>query len=460
MNVHVKIEVLDRELEGRLLLALAAAERGHDVWLGDLRPLLVGRVHLPAGVFHDKSLSPSDKKVALLTALRARGSRITSQDEEHGLALDDHTDFVRSRYSERTLALADRAFAWGPFDTESMNREFPAARDRIVMTGSPRVDTWRREIGAAIDVVRPLPRSADRPYVLVVSSLSPFARNRFWVTVRDMRPTYFPGPDDPREFAMYADRAAAYRYAGRLVRAVRLLARELPGVDVVIRPHPMEADGAWQDAVGAIPNVTVVGGGAVGAWVRGAAAVVHNGSTVAFEAAVSGTPVVSFQPDGIQSDRATNRVGTVAPDEASLCAIVGALVTAGPTGIATPGDDPVLASRFAALTGRLAADRIVDAWEELDVPGEAVAPRAAVGRLIVTAARAEHGLRALRHGGSRRRRGPAALQTAHKFPPFDVGTVRDLVRAYRTALDRFASVEVARVGPRLLRLRAGIGSER
>ena len=34
MNIYIKIEVKNREFEGRLLLALAAAERGHTVILG------------------------------------------------------------------------------------------------------------------------------------------------------------------------------------------------------------------------------------------------------------------------------------------------------------------------------------------------------------------------------------------------------------------------------------------
>ena len=34
MNIYIKVEVKLRELESRLLLAMAAAEKGHEVLLG------------------------------------------------------------------------------------------------------------------------------------------------------------------------------------------------------------------------------------------------------------------------------------------------------------------------------------------------------------------------------------------------------------------------------------------
>ena len=56
MNIYIKIEVKRRELESRLLLAMAAAERGHQVLLGasnltldlvkqkKLKPALISRL--------------------------------------------------------------------------------------------------------------------------------------------------------------------------------------------------------------------------------------------------------------------------------------------------------------------------------------------------------------------------------------------------------------------------------
>ncbi len=86
MDVYIQMEIKARELEGRSLLALAAAERGHHVLLGDVERYLDAGV-LPPGLFHDKDLTPTAKKVRRLSAYRAEGHRITSQDEEHWLAL-------------------------------------------------------------------------------------------------------------------------------------------------------------------------------------------------------------------------------------------------------------------------------------------------------------------------------------------------------------------------------------
>ena len=61
MNIYIPIEVKVRELEGRTLLALAAAERGHQVILGSKKETLLSAVNgeLPPGIVHMKSLTPS-----------------------------------------------------------------------------------------------------------------------------------------------------------------------------------------------------------------------------------------------------------------------------------------------------------------------------------------------------------------------------------------------------------------
>ena len=69
MNIYIPIEVKIRELEGRTLLALAAAERGHQVILGSKMDALIPAVdgHLPPGIVHMKSLTPSDQMLDQLT---------------------------------------------------------------------------------------------------------------------------------------------------------------------------------------------------------------------------------------------------------------------------------------------------------------------------------------------------------------------------------------------------------
>lgn len=466
MNIHIKMEVRARELDGRLLLALVAAERGHRVLLGDLRALLSHRRWLPPGVFHDKSLTPSPRKLAQHRALVAAGFLVTSQDEEHGLIHEDYAEFAHMRFSDESLGQAAAAFAWGPHDAAGVRASFPSHADRVVVTGSPRVDLWRPELDAfhrsfALPGVDP-----ERPMVLVASNAGVLAQNPFWVMIRNQRPNYFRGDEDPREFDLYTYLSDGVRYVGALVRALRRTARAHPDVQFVVRPHPVEDERAWGDLLGPVPNVLVTRHGSISRWIRAARLVVHNGSTSGIEAAVSGVPAVVFAPDGHSAGDVPNRLARTVTDADGLVAAVAS--AADPATRADwygPAERRLLGERLAALDGPLAADRIVDAWERLDATGRDRPYRPRVRRVAAEAhravGRARAGLAGLagRSGGGPVGDGAAGdrqpFVTAHKFAPFGRGEVEALAAALGRGLGRFDDVRVTRVGPRLVSLRRG-----
>ena len=61
MNIYIHLENVIRELDGKLLLGVLAASRGHEVIISDLESIDKGikRGFLVPGVFHTKSLTPS-----------------------------------------------------------------------------------------------------------------------------------------------------------------------------------------------------------------------------------------------------------------------------------------------------------------------------------------------------------------------------------------------------------------
>ena len=458
LNIYVKIEILDRELEGRLLLAMAAAERGHDVLLGTLSGLLSHRTWLTPGIYHDKSLTPKPSKVELHRRLVDAGFVVTSQDEESGLKQPDYAPFARRRFDPATLSTASAAFTWGPHDTAALRAAYPTHQDRLRMTGSPRVDLWRPELRGLHggDERRPLPGlSPDRPLVLIAPGSIPFRPNDFWTMIGDARPRQFKDADDPREWSHYTTYATAFAYTGRLVRAIRSAGRALPDVQFVVRPHPKSADGAWESVLGPVTeNVRVIRDGSSGRWIAAADLLVHNGSTTGVEAAAGGVTVISFQPHGEGAELFTNRVGLIANDEDQLIEhIRGAIAVRGRRTIA-PGTLETLSERFAALDGALAVDRIVDVWDESDVPhrGRANAVRRAhlMSVLHRRAGRVRTGLRSITGRGTV---GGPRIDVSAKFPPLERETLERTSDGLRRTLGRFTGVHVERIGPHLVHLR-------
>ena len=65
MNIYILVEITSRELDGKLLIAVLAAARGHQVILSDLEGIVKGTEKgiLAPGIFHTKSLTPTDYKL-------------------------------------------------------------------------------------------------------------------------------------------------------------------------------------------------------------------------------------------------------------------------------------------------------------------------------------------------------------------------------------------------------------
>lgn len=450
MNIYLRIEILARELEGRLLLALAAAERGHRVLMGDLSALLSHRIWLPPGIFHDKSLTPARSKLALHARLSERGFLVTSQDEEHGL-LDEFgtwADFAAKRFSDRSLAGAARAFMWGPHDHRILTDLYPQYADRIVRTGSPRVDLWRPELtplhaSRALDGI-----DATRPYILFAhQGAIVMDHNPFWQRIADQRPHYFRGDDDPFEWGWYRRCAGEVRYLEHLIPAIRAVASANPDAQLVIRPHPLDADGSWRALVGDLPNLVITRAGTASTWLRRASLVVHNGSTVGFEAAAAGVPLVSFRPVEDRDGYVSNRLGRSAHTRDELLGLVRLALDGGAPegGWHAPGG--VLEDRLGPLSGPLAADRIVDEWEAVGATvADAPAFDARRARVLGGSHRTAGRVRVALRGGV----GRSGFVTGHKFAELPIRQVIGVAADLRRALGRFDGVRIVRRGRRLV----------
>jgi surface carbohydrate biosynthesis protein len=461
MNIMIQMEIKARELESRGLLALVAAERGHNVLLGDVRRYLTARMHdFAPGVFHDKSLTPSIAKRRLFARLEDHGSLLTSQDEEHWLNLLDFNVPAVRRFSDETLGRAAISFAWGNHERDALVHHYPAHTNRVVASGSPRVDLWSPAL-RPYHVAAPLPGLPEgQPFVLVSSNFSFVLEvNRFWVRLRDKR-QHFHGIDDDYEFERYDAIANKMRVLRHFVRAIRHLATSRPDVLVVVRPHPLDVDGAWEDLIGTTPNVLITRERSLNAWLRRASAVIHNGCTAGWESVVAGTPAIAFHPDGIFAELPVNSLDRRASTMAELDQQLDLVLNGAERSSAAVGADALLHRRLTIDPHRLAADHIVDRWDALPAPEglPTDVDRVLRGRRILEARRRAGTVKHSITGSLARLRdddgtlAAPAFITAHKFPPITRDEVRRVVDGLSRALNRFAAVQARVVAPDLVAL--------
>lgn len=369
MNIYIHVEISSRELDSKLLLAVIAALKGHEVLVSDLGTILRGvksRVLRP-GIFHTKCLTPTPSKFFRHKELSDHGFLITSQDEEAGLTRYGYQEFARRRYSSEMLEHASAVFSWGHEDAETLKQTYPRYASRMYATGSPRVDLWRPEARR----YWPLPPSAPkRPFLLISSTMTRANSRRplHEAIAADKRDGHFvkTPPDFKKRFGAVIE---AYRHTLAFIEAIQELSRSGDGYDIVFRPHPGESIDAWKVYLDGIPSVHVIREGSITAWVNGAFAVVHNGCTTAIEATVARTPVITYLPfDPEHSGKLANDLGATASCPSSLSRMVGDIYrnSGEDKAPALPAPPPQLLDGKLLIERELSAEKIVKVWESLD----------------------------------------------------------------------------------------------
>jgi len=375
MNIYIPIEVKARELEGKTLLALAAAERGHTVILGDKSSTrsLAAKGVLPPGILHNKSLTPSEKAIKLLDNLKKHGHVITCQDEESGLIDESYEPFARLRFSEESIQKTDRVFGWGRHDTNALKKLFPELADKFTATGSPRVDFWRDDLHAYYDS-GPVSEKAKslKPFILISSNFSAFLnQNRFFDVIARLRDANYFDRTPEWEQHQYDNYAYQSRLIFEFIKLIRRLSAQYPSINILVRPHPVETVSGWKKALGTFPNVHVIREGAIGNWLNECALLVHNGCTTAIEAAAFGKPRIAFRPlpNPIERD-IPNKISYQVFGIEECIDFVSKILNKKNIQIKEDiqqSQKEILGMRFTNLEGTLAAERIVDVWEEIGV---------------------------------------------------------------------------------------------
>lgn len=369
MNCYLHVEISERELDSKLLLAVVAASRGHDTLIGDVSSLDLGlrsRCFNP-GVYHTKSLAPTPHNIKRHQWFKDNCFLITSIDEEGGLINYGYERFALARYSDESLGLASAAFCWGSEDTETLQRIYRQHAYKIYNTGSPRADLWRPKFAGYWAPSRQMP---DRPYLLISSNMGSANNIRpFYEIVRSEKTMgYY--ERDPTSFLKKFDKVAEdYEMTGCFVEAIKYLSENQSEFDIVLRPHPVENVEAWKCFLEGIPNVYVVRDGSISAWVNNAFAVMHNGCTTALEATISGKLVITYLP--FKQKYARDLPNDLGVRVFNAKELLSAVSEAFDNYMKSHDEVPALVTteivenKITIDENRLAAEKMVDVWEKL-----------------------------------------------------------------------------------------------
>ena len=296
MNIYIDVETSSRELDAKLLLAIKAASRGHNVLVSHLTEIILGFKSglLSPGIFHTTSLAPRNDKILRHKEINDNGSKITSIDEEGGLIDKGYDKFSKLRYSEKTIEQSAAVFGWGLEDTETLKRVYPNQSKKIFNTGSPRADMWGSNFLKYWGTPKNVPQ---RPYLLISSNMFSASRFRpFYQNIKHLKNLGFFQRDPDFFFDQFKMEAEDNKKILSFIIAIKYLARHNNGYDIVFRPHPVENIVAWKVFLDNTPNVYVENSNCITPWINNSFALMHNSCTSAIEATISGKPIITYSP--------------------------------------------------------------------------------------------------------------------------------------------------------------------
>ncbi len=440
-SLLLPVETRAREFDGKLLLALHAAERGWDVVIGERHTLHYALPQFPRSVYFSKGFRSGNRR--LFPIIAGYGHRIVALDEEALLRFSD--DIFRLKMDPVVLGCLEIIFAWGE-DDGRLYRDIDAIKGiRIEVTGNPRIDVMRPALrGYFREQIEDLQRRFGR-FALLNSNFA--IANHF---IPDQ--TRFKVARDTDAETAADLKGGAVEHKKKLLDAFLTALPQLAAAaspwNLVVRPHPSENMTTWQNAARGLANVHVLHEGSVIPWLAAAEVLIHNGCTSAVEAAVVGTPSITFRP--VKSDKfdlaLANAVSRECTDSQRLSDEIRKSLAGESSAVEATAERArraLLAQHLENLDGPLACERLVDV---LDALWKTSQPRLAGAANPIMAR--------LRHAGLRRRHrhtradgvtSEKAAYTQHKFPPISDAEVQLRSDRFRSALSRFKDVVVRQI---------------
>ena len=434
----IPVETLNREFDGKLLLALLAAERGWRAIIGGRTIMNENMPLLPKSVYMAKAMRSTARK--LFAELEGLGHRIVAFDEESLVRISD--EMFLKRLEGRTLRHVRMLFAWGEDNSEMWQRSPAYAGTPITCTGNPRVDLLRPDLRG---YYAPEIESIRRRYGEFALLNSNFAIVNHYIPNR----TRFKVAEWVAEHDRARLRSGIVGHKQALfdafIQAIPEIARAVAPNNLVIRPHPSESAEPWIEAAAGLPNVHVVHEGSVVPWLPAAKVLLQNGCTSAVEAAVIGTPSLAYRPVVSPENDIVlpNSLSTECFDLPTLLARLREVWTAGGAGL----DDRqrrILEHHITGTTGTLCGERILDTidsqWSLLDY-----APRRDVAGWIkgtINHQRRWLPIR-LRRVFSLRKKKDEYLK--YKFPGISDAYISERVERFAAVLGRFQGLRARRL---------------
>ena len=142
MHIYIEIEIVKRELVGKLLIALNLINKNHTVILADRASInqIIKEKKVPKGIVFLKDINSQKNRINDYKKFIKNGFKIVAQDEEIGCFVDKSFEqFYSWRFrGNKSFKFIEKYFCWGNFDFDFL--KYKDLKKKFIKTGSARID--------------------------------------------------------------------------------------------------------------------------------------------------------------------------------------------------------------------------------------------------------------------------------------------------------------------------------
>jgi surface carbohydrate biosynthesis protein len=305
INFLFPIEVINREIDFRLWLAVLVAKPTNRIFIGYHDVIYRLGEQMRGGVYVGKNLFltsfPTD--LSRYQRLKRNGFSLVHLDEE-GATAGESEDlwryFLDLRLDPGCLSGDDYICTWGDFQRDHYSSLRPDLASHVRSTGHPRFDLYKPEHREYFSPEVSSLRSRFGDFVLINTNLGHAngglgLKFTFGEFDRSGFNTYGYNPNEATSRVNHFRGWSHQMHTlSNLVRLVNALSMEFPAINFVIRPHPAEDWTMYEQLFQGIGNVHVVHEGPVAPWLLASRLLIQEGCMTAIEAYLAGTPVINY----------------------------------------------------------------------------------------------------------------------------------------------------------------------
>ena len=294
-KIFIDIEIINREFDGKLLLAASLAKEGFVVYVGRKSAIAREILFHKHSIYLAKSISP--ERLEFYSKLKECGHKIFLLDVEGGVFHKDPSKNIIMRYQENVIGYLDKAFLFGE-KTAELLIEHLVYSDKInfIITGDPRFDLLKPQFSTFYE--KDVKQISKRYGEFIIVNTS-FALGNPRMGYREQI-DYINNNKDLIDSVrdQYLELVEEHKYLlDKFTELIRLVAIENKGIKIIIRPHPAENVSTYHKNLD-MENVIITNEGNVQKWILASRAVIHFDCTTGIEAVMAGKPVISYRPKG------------------------------------------------------------------------------------------------------------------------------------------------------------------